>query len=1072
MPGATNGGPDKGTDGHRIDSIPIANGVIKAGCVCDVIKYSAEKHDEFAASIDKYHGFIVRIEAGQLSSGTPEGTQEAFDALMAEQLMRGKLVWSSPEVQRKMDSKDAIVHIKQMSCGLTDTYAYHDEETFSTQFRQTMACGSRVIKQNRGSSGEGVWLCWLEGKSYATKPKPGSALEIGHKPAMLDDGDTLKLMEMSDNHVERHTVREFIEFCVRGPGGAAGEWQSRSAGAYLKHSHVVDQRLLPRISEGEVRLLLVGDSVQSIVHKKPLGKGMSAVGSKAVDTHYIPGCKEYAGVEASLRKNVPPMMTALQLEGQPLPLLWSADFIPKDAEDGAPGVTEYAVGEFNCACVGVSELQAVAGGDGALAQVADADYFEACKLTDLMGAKAVEMLARATERHDDVQPPPPSYKFRVALVEYTSRIDSVPLANGIIKAGAACDILKYVPAQHDEFGATLGGYDAVVVRIEPGQLAPEATREAFDALMAEQRRGSRVVWPSPMRPPPAEAEVRAVLVGDRLQTIIRKRSEIDGGGFATVLPGTAREYAALEETLRRGTQQRFGELMQLEGQPLPLLWTVDFAPSKKDDGTTDFALGEFNRSCVGVAQFAPSGVGAKLADVSDADYVAGCKLTDLMGRKVVQAVTELRTRHNELQPAPKQPKFKVGLVEYNTKRFGKDMHGGLDKGRDGTRPDSVPLANGIIKAGAACHILKYVPALHDEFVEKVKGYDALFNRVEPGMISLAPSADDRPAAAENEKKFNEFMDGLAAQGKVVWTAPEVQVAMGAKDALVTVREMACGLADTFAYADEETFDAQFRQTMAFQPRVIKPSASSVRGEGVWECHLEGKDYCGALGEATLDDGDTLKLVERNDGHVEKKTVKQFIEFCMRGHSGDVGMWKTTSQGSYLEEGRTLTDERLLERRDEGLVKVLMAADSVLQVTHQRLGTTGLASVPWLAPAVPGSGPEVTHFEPGSEEYAGLEANLASDLPKLLPAFKLDKHPLPLVWSLSFTAKDADDGSPTTQYAFSGEGTFSCASVGISQLQAVAGGERTLVDVPDNDFFDGRKLADAVGAKAVEMLARR
>ena len=34
---------------------------------------------------------------------------------------------------------------------------------------------------------------------------------------------------------------------------------------------LVDQRLLPRISEGEVRVLMAGDTCQMIIHKKPEG---------------------------------------------------------------------------------------------------------------------------------------------------------------------------------------------------------------------------------------------------------------------------------------------------------------------------------------------------------------------------------------------------------------------------------------------------------------------------------------------------------------------------------------------------------------------------------------------------------------------------------------------------------------------------------------------------------------------------------------------------------------------------------------------------------------------------------
>ena len=39
--GATNGGSDKGPDGNRVDSIPIANSVIMAGGSCEMILYDA-----------------------------------------------------------------------------------------------------------------------------------------------------------------------------------------------------------------------------------------------------------------------------------------------------------------------------------------------------------------------------------------------------------------------------------------------------------------------------------------------------------------------------------------------------------------------------------------------------------------------------------------------------------------------------------------------------------------------------------------------------------------------------------------------------------------------------------------------------------------------------------------------------------------------------------------------------------------------------------------------------------------------------------------------------------------------
>merc|ERR1719263_220268 len=104
-----------------------------------------------------------------------------------------------------------------------------------------------------------------------------------------------------------------MEFCINGPGGAAGEWKSTFPGKYLDGGkaaggQLVDQRLLPRISEGEVRVLMVSDEVQMIVHKKPDGGGLSAVGGNSLYTFYEPGCPEYAGLEANLMEDIPKLM--------------------------------------------------------------------------------------------------------------------------------------------------------------------------------------------------------------------------------------------------------------------------------------------------------------------------------------------------------------------------------------------------------------------------------------------------------------------------------------------------------------------------------------------------------------------------------------------------------------------------------------------------------------------------------------------------------------------------------------------------------------------------------------------
>merc|ERR1712070_1003934 len=118
---------------------------------------------------------------------------------MSGLVKQGKPVWSSPEVQTSMGAKDALVAINNLSCGLPDTNAFYSATELELGFKKSCAFQPRVIKQNRGSAGEGIWLCWLLNKPYCKN----------YGDASLEDGDMLKLMEMNDNHVEYHTVKEF-----------------------------------------------------------------------------------------------------------------------------------------------------------------------------------------------------------------------------------------------------------------------------------------------------------------------------------------------------------------------------------------------------------------------------------------------------------------------------------------------------------------------------------------------------------------------------------------------------------------------------------------------------------------------------------------------------------------------------------------------------------------------------------------------------------------------------------------------------------------------------------------------
>merc|ERR1719230_1281708 len=170
------GGPAMNTDkdktGVRYDSTAIANGVILAGGSCEMFDYTPDDHDGFVKKVEGYDALIVRINPGQLSApGVKEGAQMRFDKSMQELVTKKVPVWSSPGVQTQMGAKDALTNIGHLSCGLPDTYTYFGEPSGKCAhfigpegMRKTCAFQPRVIKQNRGSAGEGIWLVWALGK--------------------------------------------------------------------------------------------------------------------------------------------------------------------------------------------------------------------------------------------------------------------------------------------------------------------------------------------------------------------------------------------------------------------------------------------------------------------------------------------------------------------------------------------------------------------------------------------------------------------------------------------------------------------------------------------------------------------------------------------------------------------------------------------------------------------------------------------------------------------------------------------------------------------------------------------
>ncbi len=320
------GGSDKYFDGHRKDTMPIVNAIKAMGWHAEVVFYRPEWKDAIYTYVsENFDGYISRVNPGNI----PGGEKGYFD-LLTSLSVAGLVGMSTPGEMMAYGAKDALVKLKDTDLVPSDTAAYYDVDTFHETFPTSLSYGERVLKQNRGSTGEGIWRVRIADEDLAASVEPGTALPLDTK---------IRCTEAVDNHTETRELGEFMTFCNQYIVGDNGM--------------LVDMRFMPRIVEGEIRILLVGPHPVFVVHKKPAegGDNFSAtLFSGATYTYDKPEAwQELIDMFAEARPVI-----AENLGGDNIPLIWTADFMLDDAPDGTD---TYVLGEINCSCVGfTSEL--------------------------------------------------------------------------------------------------------------------------------------------------------------------------------------------------------------------------------------------------------------------------------------------------------------------------------------------------------------------------------------------------------------------------------------------------------------------------------------------------------------------------------------------------------------------------------------------------------------------------------------------------------------------------------------------------------------------------------------------
>ena len=292
----------------------LFHALLDRGCDVASVPYKHDRHDDAIEQLQDCAGVMVwmnPIEAGQ--------DRSRLDAHLGALVAQGIFVSARPDIIQKMGTKAVLYHTRHLEWG-TDACLYETFDHFAQDFPTRIAEKKiRVLKLDRGHSGEGVW-----------------------KVERLTS-EALRLMHAGSDVVTEVSQSTFIS-----------SWQEH----FLAGGYLVEQPYLPRVAEGMIRCYMNQDRVIGFLHQLPKPNGMNVSGSGLIVTEGLPEGKRvynadtphYASLKTKVESTwVSEMRHQLDIDPDALPVLWDIDFIMGNKD--ASGDDTYLLCEINVSSV-------------------------------------------------------------------------------------------------------------------------------------------------------------------------------------------------------------------------------------------------------------------------------------------------------------------------------------------------------------------------------------------------------------------------------------------------------------------------------------------------------------------------------------------------------------------------------------------------------------------------------------------------------------------------------------------------------------------------------------------------
>jgi hypothetical protein len=311
---------DRGTAGGANPLFdPLAKAFAELGIEAEPVRYADDAVPEVRAELLNLGAVLVWVDP--ISNGRD---RTRLDSLLREVSARGVWVSAHPDVIMKLGTKEVLHRTRSLGWG-TDTRLYGSVDEFRAEFPRALAAGgSRVIKQNRGNGGIGVFRVELLAAEH--RPGPEALVRVQH----AQRGSAREELRLAD----------FIRRCE----------------VYFGNSgRLVDQPFQPRHAEGMVRAYLVHDRVEGFGHQHVTAlmdpePGESAPPLPLPRVYHAPEKAEFQALRSRLECEwVLQLRQLLGIETRALPALWDADFLlgPR----AASGDDSYVLCEINASAV-------------------------------------------------------------------------------------------------------------------------------------------------------------------------------------------------------------------------------------------------------------------------------------------------------------------------------------------------------------------------------------------------------------------------------------------------------------------------------------------------------------------------------------------------------------------------------------------------------------------------------------------------------------------------------------------------------------------------------------------------